>query len=69
MLRTLNTECLYILPCQACNEIRWRPGHEASLAVPRWQQVFQKQMCYIEESICDIIGTFWRPSQSLESPA
>jgi len=27
-------------------------------------EVFRKQVYCIEESTCDIIGTFWRPPQS-----
>jgi len=32
-------------------------------------EIFRKQMYFIEESICDIVGTFWRPPQSFGAPA
>jgi len=53
---------------QARNVIRWRPGQEASLAPPYPKpEVFRKQMYCIEESTCDIDGTFWRRPQSFVS--
>jgi len=33
----------------------WRPVFEPD--------VFRKQMYCIDESTCDIVGTFWRPPQ------
>jgi len=46
---------------QGCNEVRWRPGQEASLAPSCSKQVFRKQMHRIKRSTCDIIGAFRRP--------
>jgi len=46
---------------QGRNEVRWRLGQEAILAPPCSKQVFRKQMYCIEESTCDIVGTFWHP--------
>jgi len=44
------------------NEFRWRPGKETSLAPPMFEpEVFRKQMYCIEESTCNIVGTFRRP--------
>ena len=54
---------------QGRNEVRWRPGQEASLAPPcsiLWS--FWKQMYCIEESTCDIVATFRRPPQSFVAP-
>jgi len=31
-------------------------------------EVFRQQMYCIEDSTCNIVGTFWRPSQSLGVP-
>jgi len=31
-------------------------------------EAFGKQMYRIEESTCDTVGTFWRPSQSFRTP-
>ena len=53
----------YMYP--GANEVRWRPGQEASLAPACSKQVFRKQMYCTEESICDIVGTFWRPCSHL----
>jgi len=49
---------------QGRNEVRRRPGQEASLAPPMFEpEVFRKQMNCMEESTCDIVGTFRRPPQ------
>jgi len=46
------------------NEVRWRPRQEVTLAPPMFEPgVFRKQMHCIEESTCDIVGTFRRPPQ------
>ena len=43
---------------QGRNEVRWRPGQEASLASPMFEpEDFRKQIHSIEESSCDIVGT------------
>jgi len=45
---------------QGTNEVRWRPGKEASLSPPCSKtEVFRKQMYCNEESICGIVRTFW----------
>ena len=49
---------------QGRNEVRWRPGQKTSLAPLFEPEVFWKQMYYIEESTCDIVGSFRRPAQS-----
>ena len=48
---------------QGRNDSRWRPGQEASLApAPMFEtELFRKQMFCIEESTCDVVGTFRRP--------
>jgi len=43
---------------QRRNEVRWRPGQEASLATHVLTEVFRKQMYCIQETI---VGTFRRP--------
>ena len=43
------------------------PRQEASLSPPCSKQVFQKQIYCIEESPCDIVGTFRRRPQSLDA--
>jgi len=41
------------------------PGARSKFGVPMFEpEVFRKQMYCIEESTCDTVGTFWRPSQS-----
>ena len=45
------------------NNVRWRQGQKASLAPPCSKQVFWKQMYCVEESTCDILGSFWRSLQ------
>jgi len=56
-------------PNQGRNDVRWRPGQEANLAPPFSNlKSFRKEMYCIEESTCDIIGTFQRPSQWFGSP-
>jgi len=49
----------------------WSPGQEASLATPclNLRFFFRKQMYCIEESACDIVGTFWRPHNHSAPPA
>jgi len=43
---------------QGSNEDRWRPGQEASFGAP----MFEPEVLYgIEESTCDIFGTFGAP--------
>jgi len=46
---------------QGRNEVRWCPGQEASLAPMFEPEIFRKQMYCIDESTCDIVGTFRRP--------
>jgi len=64
---------------QGRNEVRWRPGQEASLAPPCSNlQVLRKQICcwrkYLrhccdfEESTCDIVATKLRPLSPLITP-
>jgi len=52
---------------QGHNEVRGRPGQDASLAPPNVEpedaEVFRKQMCCIEESTCAIPGIFQRLPQ------
>ena len=41
------------------------PGARSKFSAPMFEpEVFWKQMYCIEESTCDIVGTFRRPSQS-----
>ena len=47
---------------QGHNEVRWRPGQEASLVPPFSNlRFFRKQMYCIDESSCAVVGTFRRP--------
>jgi len=40
-------------------------GAKSKFGAPMFEpEVFQKQICCTEESTCDIVGTFRRPSQS-----
>jgi len=44
---------------QERNEVRWRPGQEASLALPRSNLTsFRNQMYGIKESTCGTVGLF-----------
>ena len=52
---------------QRRNEVRWRPGQEASLASSCSKQVFRKQMYCIEESTCDTVGIFGAPRSRSDS--
>jgi len=40
-----------------------------TLIKPFEPEVFRKQIYCIEESTCDIVGTFRRPMQSSDTPA
>jgi len=55
---------------QGRNEVRWRPGQDASLAPPclNLRSFIRKQIYCIEESACDIVWTFRRPPQSFGVP-
>jgi len=48
---------------QGRNEVRWRPGQEASLALPCSNLRSFGSKCTVEESTCEIDGTFWRAQQ------
>jgi len=51
---------------QRRNEVRWRPGKfDAPMLKTK---VFRKQMYCTEQSTCDIVGTFWRPSAIRPTP-
>jgi len=64
-INTINNSCT-----QGHNEVRWRPGQEASLAPPMFEtEVCRKLMYCIEGSTCDIVGTFQRPHSHSASPA
>jgi len=56
------TFCIKDCCDQERNEVKWRPTQAASLAPIFEPEVFRKQMYCDEESDCDIVGTFWRPS-------
>jgi len=46
------------------------PGARSNFGAPRFEiEVFRKQMYSIEESTCDIVGTFWRLLKPFGSPA
>ena len=48
---------------QGRNEVRWRPGQEASFAPLMFEpEIFRRQMYCIEDSTWDIVGTFQRPA-------
>ena len=53
---------------QERNEVRWRPGQEASLSPPCSKRVFRKQMYCIEECACYIVGIFGTPAVILPPP-
>jgi len=51
---------------QGSNEGGWRLGQEASLAPPRSNlRSFGTEANALHWSSCDIVGTFWRPRQSV----
>jgi len=54
---------------QGRNEVRWRPGQgskfSASMFAP---DIFRKLMHCIEETTCDIVGTFRRPGNCVFLP-
>ena len=54
---------------QGCNQVRWRPGQEASLP-PQCSNLrsFESECNVGEERTCDIVGTFRRPLQSFGAP-
>jgi len=40
------------------------PGARSRFGAPMFEpEIFRKHMHCIEESICDIVGTLWRPLQ------
>ena len=46
----------------------WWPGARSKFGKPMFETgVFRKQMYCIEESTCDIVGTFLRPPQSFDA--
>jgi len=53
---------------QGRNEVRWRPGQEARSATPCSKLRSFRSKC-IEESTCDIVGTFRRSPQTFGAPA
>ena len=62
---------------QGRNKVRWRPGQKTNSAPP-WSkftapmvksEFFRRQIYRIEESTCDIVGTFRRLPQSFGAPA
>jgi len=53
------------IPKQGRNEVRWRPGHEASLAPPCSNlRSFGSKCTVLKKVDCDIVGTFRRLPQS-----
>jgi len=54
--------------CCGRNQVRWRPGQEACLVLPCSNLRYFGSKCTIEESTCDIVGTFRRPTQSSGAP-
>jgi len=45
------------------------PGARSKFGAPVVEtEVLRKQMHCIEESVCDIVGTFWSPRSDLASP-
>jgi len=52
---------------QGRNEARWRPGQEASLAPPcsNLRSFGSKSIYFIEETTCDIVGTFRHPPAAI----
>ena len=54
---------------QGCNQVRWRPGQEASLP-PQCSNLrsFESECNVGEESTCDIVGTFRRLLQAFGAP-
>jgi len=45
------------------------PGARSKFGAPMFEtEVFRKLMYCTEESICDIVGTFWRPRSDLAPP-
>jgi len=45
------------------------PGARSKFGAPMFvPEIFRKQMYCIEESICDIVGTLWRPPQWFGAP-
>jgi len=45
------------------------PGAGSRFGAPMFEpEIFRKQMYSIEESICDIVGTLWRPRSDLVLP-
>jgi len=53
------------------NEVSWCPSPRArsKFVAPMFEpEVFLKQVYCIEESTCDIVGTFRRPEQSFGAP-
>ena len=67
-LRATAIRLIFRTCSQGHNEVRWRPGQEASLAPPTFEpEVFRKQMHCVDKSSCDIIGIFRRPRSDLAS--
>jgi len=45
------------------NEVRWRPGQEASLAPPLFEpEVFRKKMYFIKKVLASLLGVFGAPT-------
>jgi len=54
---------------QGYNEVRWRPGARSKFGASMLEpEVFPRQICCIEESTCNIVGTFRRPRSDLALP-
>jgi len=64
ILTFFNTRDLYstvgVPRTQGRNEVRWRPGQEASLAPP-CSNLSSFARKFTDKSTCDIFGTFRRP--------
>jgi len=52
---------------QEHNEVTWRPHVRNEVTWRPMFEVFRKQMYCIEESTCDIVGTFRRPPRAVAS--
>jgi len=50
-----------ILQYPGRNKVRWRPGQATSLAPPCSNLSSFGSKCAVEESTCDIVGTFRHP--------
>jgi len=53
---------------QGCNEVRWRPGQETSLAPPCSNLRSFGSKSAVEESIVTLLGLFGAPRSDLAPP-